>query len=367
MENKRNNVLTTNQAIAIIVGTIIGIGILSLPASLTKIAENDGWIGVIIGSLYPFYVVLCAIVIFKDNSYHNMNIVEISKNYFGKTLGSIFSFVFALQYFIYIIITTADISNLLRVHLILFLEQYRLAIPILLISTYTASKGIRSLGRINQIIFYATAPLILTTLIALKRGNILNIKPILGTPFSSILKSSIEPVYSFLGIEIIFLIVPLMKDKNKIKSSFLKSVLIVVVAYIWISFISIYYLGPDVAKKLYWPALSIVETIYLPGISNFKLVFIFLWISILLQTIANQNYLFYYSLSSIFKKINPNILYIIVFIFATIIVNKLDSFIIFKEINKYISMFYVTFNLIFITSITIIKIIKEKKKRLQRF
>lgn len=84
MENKSNNVLTTNQTMLMIVGSMIGIGILSLPTNLAKIAENDGWIGVIIGSLYPFYMVLCAILIFKDNSYYNTNIVEISKNYFGK-------------------------------------------------------------------------------------------------------------------------------------------------------------------------------------------------------------------------------------------------------------------------------------------
>ncbi|EKS4345607.1 GerAB/ArcD/ProY family transporter [Clostridium sporogenes] len=360
MENKSNNVLTTNQTIAIIVGSMIGIGILSLPADLTKIAENDGWIGVVIGSLYPFYIVLCSILIFKDNSYHNTNIVKISKNYFGKILGSVFSFVFAFQFFIYIVITTASISNLLRVHLVLFLEQYKLAIPILLISVYAASKGIKALGIINEIIFYAAIPLILITFLAIKQGNILNIQPILGAPFSSILKASIETVYSFLGIEFIFLIVPLMEDKTKIKSSFLKSTSIVVVVYIWLSFISIYHLGPDVAKNLYWPTLSLAETIYVPGISNFKLVFMFLWNSIIFQTIANQNYFFYYSLSNISKKINPNILYSIVFIFAAIIVNRLDSFITLTKINRYINIFYLTFNLIFITSITIIKIIKSR-------
>ncbi|NFU11542.1 spore gernimation protein, partial [Clostridium sporogenes] len=323
MENKSNSVLTTNQTMVIIVGSMIGIGILSLPTDLTKIAENDGWIAVVIGSLYPFYMVLCAILIFKDSYYHNTNIVEISKNYFGKILGSVFSFVFAFQFFIYMIITTASMSNLLRVHLVLFLEQYKLAIPILLISVYAASKGIGSLGRINEIIFYSAIPLILITFVAIKQGDIINIQPILGTPFPFILKASIETVYSFLGIEIIFLIVPLMKYKNKIKSSFLKSILIVIIVYIWLNFISIYYLGPDVAKNLYWPTLSIAETIYVPGISDFKFVFLSLWISIIIQTIANQNYFFYYSLTIIFKKINSNIIYIIVFILSVIIVNRL--------------------------------------------
>ncbi len=42
MENSRNNVLTTSQTIVIIVGSMLGIGILSLPANLSKIAHNDG-------------------------------------------------------------------------------------------------------------------------------------------------------------------------------------------------------------------------------------------------------------------------------------------------------------------------------------
>ncbi len=49
-------------------------------------------------------------------------------------------------------------------------------------------------------------------------------------------------------------------------------------------------LGSRCNKNLYWPTLSLAETIYVPGISNFKLVFIFLWNSIVFQTIANQSY-----------------------------------------------------------------------------
>ncbi|MCS4468648.1 GerAB/ArcD/ProY family transporter [Clostridium botulinum] len=83
-----------------------------------------------------------------------------------------------------------------------------------------------------------------------------------------------------------------MQDKSKIKSSFLKSISIIVFLYIWLSFVSIYYLGADVAKNLYWPTLSLAETIAIPGISNFKFVFMFLWSNIIFKTIANQNYFF---------------------------------------------------------------------------
>ncbi|MCW6061934.1 endospore germination permease [Clostridium sporogenes] len=362
MENKVKNILTTSQTVFIIAGSMLGIGILSLPADLAKIAHNDGWIGVVISSVYPFYMVICALIIFKDSSYQDTNIIQISKSYFGNILGSLLALVFSFQFLAYIIITSTNMSNMLRVYLILFLEQYRLAIPILAISIYTASKGIKTLGRINEIIFYSSIPLILITVLALKQGNILNIKPILGTPISSILKASVEPIYSFVGIEIIFLIVPLMKDKSKIKGSFLKAIFIIVYIYIWLNFISIYYLGADIAQNLYWPTLSLMETISIPGISNFKFVFMFLWSSVVFKTIANQNYFFYYSLSNIFKKINPHIFYILVFLFCTISVSRLDSFILIKKINKTISVFYLIFNLIFITIITIITFIKNGGK-----
>ncbi|EKN40630.1 spore germination protein [Clostridium botulinum CFSAN001627] len=53
---------------------------------------------------------------------------------------------------------------------------------------------------------------------------------------------------------------------------------------------------------------------------------------------------------------------LLVFVFTTIIVSRLDSFILLKKINKGISLFYLIFNLIFITSITIITLIKNGGK-----
>ncbi len=301
MENNKSN-LSASQTMLIVVESMIGVGILSLPAQLAHIAKNDGWMAVIIASAYPFYMVLCAVLIFKNSSYQNINIIEISKIHFGKILGVILALIFASQFLVYTISGTASISNMLRVFLILFLQQYKIVIPILLISIYTAFKGIKALGRINEIIFYLSIPLMIVTILALKEGSILNIQPIFGNPISSIFKASIEPIYSFIGIEVIFLIVPpLMKDKRKIKSSFLKAAIIIALLYTWLSFITIYYLGIDVAQNLYWPTISLAETISIPGISNFEFVFIFLWSSMIFTTIANQSYFLYYSLSSIYK------------------------------------------------------------------
>lgn len=55
-------------------------------------------------------------------------------------------------------------------------------------------------------------------------------------------------------------------------------------------------------------------------------------------------------------------MYLLVFLFAAISVSRLDSFILLKKINKGISIFYLIFNLIFITIITIITLVKNGGK-----
>ena len=45
----KNKLISTNQIRAFIVTMVIGVGILTLPRDLSRLLQNDGWIGVILG------------------------------------------------------------------------------------------------------------------------------------------------------------------------------------------------------------------------------------------------------------------------------------------------------------------------------
>ncbi|MCS4463814.1 spore germination protein [Clostridium botulinum] len=60
MNINRDNELTEMQFTLILIGSMMGVGILSLPNDVIKISKQDGWISVLLGSVYPLYIVFIA-------------------------------------------------------------------------------------------------------------------------------------------------------------------------------------------------------------------------------------------------------------------------------------------------------------------
>ena len=67
----------------------------------------------------------------------------------------------------------------------------------ILISAYTAYKGLKVLGRLNEVIFYACIFIAIVPIASLNVGSLLNVCPILGSGFTSILKGSVASAYSY--------------------------------------------------------------------------------------------------------------------------------------------------------------------------
>lgn len=357
---EKSNLLTPSEVTYIIVGSILGVNVLTLPACVTKIAKNDGWIGVLIGSIYPLYMIFCSFIIFKDNK--DNNIIKLGKKYLGKVIGNILGIIFSMQFLFNAILITSRLGDMLRTYVIVFLEQNKLVFPIILVSIYAASKGIKALGEINEIIFFTSIPLIFILAFSIKDGSILNLKPIFNNGFLNILKSSLETADVFAGIETVFLIVPLIKDKNTMKKSFLKGTLIIIFIYLWFTFMCIYYLGPDICSNLRWPVLSVIETIHLHGLLNFKYIFMFLWSNIIFKSISNHTFFLNYSLSSIVKKLNSRIVFIVTFIIINVIVNSASNNAILRKLISRISITYTIFNVIYITIILCLVLLKKEDK-----
>ena len=191
--NKKQSYLTVSQFALIIFGSIVGVGVLSLPNGVVKDAHQDGWISTLIGGIYPLYVVIIASYISKK--FPNDNILILSKKYFGKILGSVFNLIFA-TYFIFITSMIACYySNLMRSYMMGFLTPFKLIAILFICIIYAASRGLKVIGRISEISFYCTIVLLLSPIIALRFPNMTNILPVFGSGFSSIAKGAMKSNY----------------------------------------------------------------------------------------------------------------------------------------------------------------------------
>lgn len=348
----KNEILTPSQFVFTVLGSMLGIGILSMPNSLVKISQQDSWISTAIGAVYPLYISLMCIYISKK--YPDHNILFLSKKYFGNFLGSTLNLLFLIEYIFYITAITSGYINMMRVFSTEFLSPEKLSIFIAAVCMYAAYKGINLIGKISEIIFYITLPFIFLPIFSIGKSTILNLFPILGSGFSNILKGSIETTYSYTGIEALFLIYPYINDKSKIKSSSLKGVLLTMLIYVWLVFVTIYYFSLDVTGKNLWPVLSASEIIDIPIINNFRYFFILSWIFIMLRIISLMDFIMLSILKDFMKKTSMKKICFFIYPVLVYLPVLLSNEITRRNFLGKVTPIAVMFSIIYITSLTLL-------------
>ncbi len=154
MKNNRDNELTEMQFTLILIGSMMGVGILSLPNDVIKIAKQDGWISVLLGSIYPLYIIFIASYLGKN--YPKENMLILSKKFFGKIFGNILNLIFILYFIIISTKVAADVSNVLHIYMVQSLNKWTILIVMYCMIAYAVHGGFKTVGILNEFIFFST-------------------------------------------------------------------------------------------------------------------------------------------------------------------------------------------------------------------
>ncbi len=358
MNKEKSNLLTPSELTYILVGIIIGIGIFSLPNAAVEKSKQDAWISAAIGAIYPLYLVLIASYICKKKP--KDNILLLSRQYFGKLLGNIFNIMFMIHFVFYAASITSNLVNVLQVYAVSFMQPEKLVFFIILISAYTASKGLKVLGKINLYTFYLTLFLVLSSINAFKDGSILNIQPVFGSGVQNIFKGAKETTYSYGGMEFLFIIYAYAKDKKMVIPSAVKSVLWVMLIYVWVVFITIYYMGVDIVPKTFWSFITISESIQIPIINNFRFIFMALWTSVAFKTIANDYFAISYILNDI-SGLDRKKLCIYIYPVIVYLALRFPNEVVRRKFSSAVIPYIIIYALLYVTIIALLMMIKNAK------
>lgn len=309
MSKVESNLLTPDQFSKLIILGIISVSILSLPNDVVAVAKQDGWLCVILGAVYPLYVILCALYIAKR--YPNENILELNKKFFGKYVGGLLNGVQFFIFTVYLVFEISGISNFFRTYIIEFLPSYRVMFLGISIAAFCAYKGIKSLGRMSELIFYNLIAAMAIGVLALTKGSILNVMPVFGSGSISIIKGIREVVYSYAGMEIILFIYPYLNDKSKLKGASLKAVAVICFVYTWVTFVTIFYLSHSIIPKATWSSLYIFESIRVPIINNFRIIMMSFWLYVSIMTISISYYICGMTAANLFIKLKRSTFYLL--------------------------------------------------------
>ncbi|HEY8805041.1 MAG TPA: GerAB/ArcD/ProY family transporter, partial [Clostridium sp.] len=298
----KDTLLTPNQFTLTLKSIMVGIGVMSIPNSVIRVSKQDGWISLIFGAVYPLYLVIVANFLCKK--FPKDNILVLSKKCFGNFLGNILNFIFISFFLLSLTGELAGYSNVFRVYAVTFLKNYQVLLTVLIPISFVSYKGIKTLGRLNEVGFYLTICLIIFPIGILAYGSILNLMPIFGSGLGNIVKASKHTVFAYSGMEIIFLIYPFLQDRKKLLKCGLVSTAIVTFIYVWVTFGTIYYLGVDSSQKYLWPVITLADSIKIPVINSFRYIFVTIWSLVQFKCISTYYFAVSYGLNQSIKKIS---------------------------------------------------------------
>ncbi|MBI6875370.1 GerAB/ArcD/ProY family transporter [Clostridium aciditolerans] len=357
MTKGKYNTLTANQMKCFIIGAAVSSGILSLPNFLVEVAKQDGWISSILGGIYPFYMIL--ICIYISNQFPNDNILTLSKRFLGKYLGSFLNLLFAINFIFYSAVPPSSISNFLRTYVLDFLSAPKFLLIFISIGAYTAYKGLYVLGKLSELAFYIILFIIIIPLFELNFGTLLNMQPVFQNGYKNILIGSINSLYSYGGIEIMFIVYPFIKNSAEFKNSSLKAAMLLCFIYSWATFTTIYILGIDFIPKTIWSSIFVVEKIKLPFLNNFRYIIMFLWTLVTLKSLAINYFACAFILKDTYRKIESKKIYLFIFLIIFFLSLCYGNEVIIKDLVRIIAPILVIFSVLYVSLISLIIFVKK--------
>lgn len=359
MDSNQEILLTRNELLFTLIGCIVGAGILSLPNSAVAAVNQDGWISTLIGGIYPLYVVLVGGIIIRK--YPDNNIMDVSKICLGNVAGSFFNLLFMAQFLLYMIGVISAALNVLRIYAVWFMTPFKISLVLVLLVTYAASKGLKTIAKINVVMFFVILLLTFSSLLSFMHGSVLNVQPFFGTSWNKILMASIESVFSYGNMELLLIIHPYVKKKGIIIKTALAATGLIMLFYTWAVFSTTYFLGPDIVPKSLWPFFFVTESIRVPVITSFRFIFMAFWTLIIFKTAATQYYASTSIFKNTFKKLNIKYIYLIltpiILILPLFLGNEVARRAFFSKTMPWVTLF----NLVYITLIALLTLIPKKK------
>lgn len=358
MNNNSKHKISEISILYILSGAILNMGVLYLPSSAGKYAKQDGWISVLIASIYPLYIVFCALYLKKKHI--NENILMLNTKYFGKYLGSLCNLIFTSTFIIFLASSASATFNFIKTYTSITLSRISFIFMFLIIGAFAANLGLKTLTKISGVVFYLIIPIFLFGFNIFKFGSVLNLLPVMSSGSINILRGSLETIYAYGGMEILLILYSDFNDEKKLRKYSFLAVLFVVFIYTFTTLLIGIYWENSLVQKVLWPSIYIIESVRNPLINNLRFILLYFWTILTLRSISIYYYFCNEILTHTFKNFKANNYYLILYIITGVIALTFKNEIMRREVTGRL-IFYVTLiNLISISTIVVFTFIKKE-------
>ncbi|MCX7883831.1 MAG: spore germination protein [Caloramator sp.] len=280
--------ISSYQLGVIIFNTILGIGILFLPTSLTKVAENDGWILLIISGIISIF--FAYLMCYVGKKYSKYGLVGTLRILFGNITGTLLTLPLVIYFIYFSAIEVRLFAETAKLYLLPLTPLEFIIIPIILLTVALARNGIETIARFFEITMIFVSILIFVLIIVtIPNSDYSNIRPFLGTPLVKLIKGINASVFSYAGFEILLVIFPFLRTPNKAFKSSTIGLFLIIMCYVIVEIQCLAKFGVKETQTFIYPTISLIRASQVPGgvIERLEGLLLALWVTSVYTTIVS--------------------------------------------------------------------------------
>ena len=261
---EKKNQISNEQIKALVITTIIGIGVLSLPSDIAMILDTGGWVAIVIGGILIIPFIIIVDRIFK--LYPGKSIFQIGKEVMPPFIFKLFLIVILFQIIFLLSYSIRIFAEIIKVYLLETTPTEVIIITMLVAISYIARSKMEVIARMAVMIYpIIIGFIIFLILVNLPNMDYTNLCPLFDIEYQRVPKGIWTTLFAYAGYEIIILALPLSEDRSKSLQYSLRGLFVVIGVYLIMFFITLSRYGVFQLKREIWPSIAVVKEVDLPG------------------------------------------------------------------------------------------------------
>lgn len=272
------------QLFFLIIGLQIGVGFLGLPRYIFEDAKQDAWISIIFAAAFMFIVI--AIMFHILRQYENADIFGIQVDLFGKWFGKLLGLFYIIFFFAELLSVLLKYIEIVQVFLFPTIPTLMMGLILLTLVVYSVFGGIRVVVGVVFFFVFLSPWIFILLYDPVTRIETAHFFPMFDASIMDLLKGGKTTAYSFLGIEILFILYPFIEDKENAKRPFCLGAATSAFIVLLTTIISIGYYSPNDFERIEWPVLSLFKSVSFSFMERFDYFVIVEWIMVIIPTMV---------------------------------------------------------------------------------
>ena len=287
---------------ATIVVAVVGVGIFSCPKEVIDKVGSDAWIVTLIGGVVVLLLLYLIYMVMRKNNFEDLT--NILQNNFGKSLGGVFAIIFAIYSIFIVSLGMREFVEVIKLYLLRQTPTEFILMITILTGTYLVRGEISDLVKFNEISFWVMfIPAFAVFSLTVINADFTNLLPILNNKPSDYFRASRYILFCFGGIEIAYLILPYVKNKENSRGVLRKSIMFVTIFYLIVMILILAVFSKAQSRILLWPTISMIKSLDIPGafIERWEGIVMAFWILFYFTTFVNTYFFSSELVKNVFK------------------------------------------------------------------